>query len=97
MIAGVSMASGLLIGGFGVDWAGRFDRRWYVWGPALGLLLATPLFILGFTRENLSAAVIILIFSHVSMFVFYSPTWRWRRTWSAPTCARPLPSWCRAW
>jgi predicted MFS family arabinose efflux permease len=74
MIAGVSMASGLLIGGFGVDWAGRFDRRWYVWGPALGLLLATPLFILGFTRESLAAAVVILIFGHVSMFVYYSPT-----------------------
>ena len=74
MIAGVSMASGLLIGGFGVDWAGRFDRRWYVWGPALGLVLATPLFILGFTRESLAAAVAILIFGHVSMFVYYSPT-----------------------
>jgi len=74
MIAGVSMASGLLIGGFGVDWAGRFDRRWYVWGPALGLLLATPLFILGFTRESLAAAVVVLIFGHVSMFVYYSPT-----------------------
>ena len=74
MIAGVSMASGLLIGGFGVDWAGRFDRRWYVWGPALGLLLATPLFILGFTRESLAGAVGILIFAHVAMFVFYSPT-----------------------
>jgi predicted MFS family arabinose efflux permease len=74
LIAGVSMASGLLIGGFGVDWAGRFDRRWYVWGPALGLLLATPLFILGFAQASLGAAVIVLIFAHVSMFVFYSPT-----------------------
>ncbi|HTV77964.1 MAG TPA: MFS transporter [Steroidobacteraceae bacterium] len=74
MIAGVSMASGLLVGGFGVDWAGRSDRRWYVWGPALGLLLATPLFIVGFTRESLGVAVGILIFAHVSMFVYYSPT-----------------------
>jgi predicted MFS family arabinose efflux permease len=74
LIAGVSMASGLLIGGFGVDWAGRFDRRWYVWGPALGLLLATPLFILGFAQGSLAAAVIVLVFAHVSMFVFYSPT-----------------------
>jgi hypothetical protein len=74
LIAGVSMASGLLLGGFGVDWAGRFDRRWSVWGPALGLLLATPLFIFGFTRDSLPATVIVLICAHVSMFVFYSPT-----------------------
>ncbi|HEX3837167.1 MAG TPA: MFS transporter [Steroidobacteraceae bacterium] len=74
LIAGVSMASGLLLGGFGVDWAGRFDRRWSVWGPALGLVLATPLFIFGFTRDSLSTTVIVLICAHVSMFVFYSPT-----------------------
>ncbi len=74
LIAGVSMASGLLLGGFGVDWAGRFDRRWAVWGPALGLLLAAPLFILGLTRGSLTSTVIILILAHVSMFVFYSPT-----------------------
>ena len=74
LIAGVSMASGLLLGGFGVDWAGRFDRRWSVWGPALGLVLAAPLFIFGFTRGSLQTTVIILICAHVSMFVFYSPT-----------------------
>ncbi|MEJ0007199.1 MAG: MFS transporter [Steroidobacteraceae bacterium] len=74
LIAGVSMASGLLLGGFGVDWAGRFDKRWAVWGPALGLVLATPLFILGFTRGSLHTTVIVLICAHVSMFVFYSPT-----------------------
>jgi predicted MFS family arabinose efflux permease len=74
LIAGVSMASGLLLGGFGVDWAGRFDKRWSVWAPALGLLLATPLFLLGFTRGSLPATVIMLICAHVSMFVFYSPT-----------------------
>jgi predicted MFS family arabinose efflux permease len=74
LIAGVSMASGLLLGGFGVDWASRFDRRWSVWVPALGLLLAAPLFIFGFTRGSLPTTVIILICAHVSMFVFYSPT-----------------------
>jgi len=74
LIAGVSMASGLLLGGFGVDWASRFDRRWSVWAPALGLVLATPLFILGFTRGSLATTVIILICAHVSMFVYYSPT-----------------------
>jgi predicted MFS family arabinose efflux permease len=74
LIAGASMASGLLIGGFGVDWAGRTDRRWYVWGPALGLVLAAPLFIFGVTRSDLPSTVIILIGAHIAMFVFYSPT-----------------------
>ncbi len=68
------MASGLLIGGFGVDWAGRFDKRWYVWGPATGLLLATGLFLLGFNRPALHTTVWVLMLAHISMFIFYSPT-----------------------
>jgi MFS family permease len=39
-ISVVGMASGLALGGFGVDRASRRDRRWYVWGPAIGLGLA---------------------------------------------------------
>ena len=74
LIAGVSMASGLLIGGFGVDWVGRFDKRWYVWGPAAGLLLAAPLFIVGLNRSSLPSTVVIMIFAHVAMFLYYSPT-----------------------
>ncbi len=74
LIAGAAMGSGLLIGGFGVDWAGRSDRRWYVWGPALGLTLAAPLFLLGFREPVLGTAVVVLIAAHVCMFVYYAPS-----------------------
>ncbi|HTW38858.1 MAG TPA: MFS transporter [Steroidobacteraceae bacterium] len=74
LIAGAAMASGLLVGGFGVDWAGRSDRRWYVWAPALGLTLAAPLFLLGFTEPALRVAVVLLIAAHVCMFVYYAPS-----------------------
>ena len=74
MIAGVAMASGLLIGGFGVDWAGRYDKRWYVWGPAVGLALAAPLFLLAFHQTVVASAVVLLLAAHVSMFIYYAPT-----------------------
>ncbi len=74
LIAGASMASGLLLGGFGVDWAGRSDKRWYVWGPALGLTLAAPLFLLGFIQSVIATAVVILIAAHVCMFLYYAPS-----------------------
>ncbi len=45
-----------------------------VCGPALGLVLAAPLFILGVTRGTLTSTVLILIAAHICMFVFYSPT-----------------------
>jgi predicted MFS family arabinose efflux permease len=74
VIAGGAMASGLLLGGFGVDWAGRFDRRWYVWGPAIGLTLAAPAFLVGFNQPTVSAAVVALMAAHVVLFVYFTPT-----------------------
>ncbi len=74
IISGVSMATGLALGGFGMDFLGRFDRRWYVWGPAIGMLLTTPLFILGFMQADLLPMILILIAGHVTMFVYYTPT-----------------------
>src|SRR5262249_16799581 len=74
LVAGAAMASGLLIGGFGVDWAGRFDRRWYVWLPGIGLALATPGFLLGFNQPSLTATVVVLIVAHMVLFVYYTPS-----------------------
>lgn len=74
LIAVAAMGSGLLIGGFGVDAAARRDRRWYVWGPALGLAAAAPLFLLGFNQSSIVAMVLVLIAAHVCMFVYYAPS-----------------------
>jgi predicted MFS family arabinose efflux permease len=73
-IAVAAMASGLVIGGFGVDWGGRFDKRWYVWGPAIGIGLAAPLFYLGFNQSTLVATGVTLMAAHICMFVYYTPT-----------------------
>jgi predicted MFS family arabinose efflux permease len=74
LIGGVSMASGLALGGFGMDWASRFDKRWYTWGPAAGLALATPAFFLGFEPLPLAAAIAVLMFGHVVLFLYWTPT-----------------------
>lgn len=74
LVAGIAMSSGLAVGGFGVDWAVRFDRRWYTWGPALGLLIATPAFLVGFSQASMLSAVIVLIAAHVALFVYWTPT-----------------------
>jgi hypothetical protein len=73
-IAGVSMATGLAVGGFGMDWLAKRDRRWYVWGPAIGLVLTTPLFIWGFMQADINLMIWILIAAHVTLFVYFTPT-----------------------
>jgi len=74
LIAGLSMASGLALGGFGVDWATRFDKRWFAWGPGVTLILCTPFFVLGFDQTTLPAAVGLLMAAHIFMFVYYTPS-----------------------
>jgi len=74
LIAGGAMASGLALGGFGVDWAGRFDKRWYVWGPAIGLTLAAPAFFAGFDQQTVPRAVVVLMAAHIALFVYFTPT-----------------------
>jgi hypothetical protein len=68
------MSSGLLLGGFGVDRAIRRDRRWYVWGPGIALALAVPLFEVGFFQPTVARTMAVLLFAHVAIFVFYTPT-----------------------
>jgi predicted MFS family arabinose efflux permease len=74
LVAGISMSSGLLLGGFGTDRAARHDRRWYVWGPAIGLALAAPWFLLGFTRHTLVSTIAVLMVAHVMLFIYFTPT-----------------------
>lgn len=73
-LAVVAMASGLALGGFGVSWGSRFDRRWAVWGPALGLFLSAPLFVLAAFQPTLGRALPLLAAAHVAMFVYFTPT-----------------------
>lgn len=74
LVAGLSMPCGMLLGGFGVDWAARRDKRWYAWGPALTLVLASPAFIIGFNQPTALSAATALILGHVMLFVYWTPT-----------------------
>lgn len=74
LIGVVGMASGLALGGFGSAWLARRDRRWYVWGAAIGLTLTTPLFLIAFAQTDARAAVLPLLLGHITLFVYYTPS-----------------------
>ena len=73
-LAVVAMSSGLVIGGFGIDWAVRRDRRWYAWGPCIALALAMPLFEIGLFQPTLARTMAALLLAHVALFIYYTPT-----------------------
>jgi MFS family permease len=70
----LSMASGLALGGFGVSWAAQRDRRWYVWGPAIALLISMPLYEVGFLQPTVLRTLSLLVPGQMALFVFYTPT-----------------------
>ena len=74
IVAGSTMPCGMLLGGFGIDWAARHDKRWYAWGPALTLVLACPFFMLGFAQPTVLAAAVVLAIAHILLFVYWTPT-----------------------
>ena len=74
LVGGVGMASGLSLGGFGVGRAGRTEKRWYAWAPAVTLVLSALFFVLGFDQPTARRAVGLLVLAHVALFVYYTPT-----------------------
>jgi predicted MFS family arabinose efflux permease len=74
LVAGTAMPCGMLLGGFGIDWAARRDKRWFAWGPALTLVLASPALILGFSQPTLLSAALVLVAGHILLFVYWTPT-----------------------
>ncbi|MEO8115708.1 MAG: MFS transporter [Phenylobacterium sp.] len=74
VVSAIAIASGLLLGAFGSDRAGRFDLRWSAWAPVIGLTCATPLYQIAFRQPGLWGAVGFLIAGGMSLLCYYGPT-----------------------
>jgi MFS family permease len=74
LVGGVSNGLGTLLGGYLTDWASKRSVRWYALVPAIGLLLATPLYILAYTRESYTLAWAILLVPGVLHYTYLGPT-----------------------
>ncbi|WP_293969906.1 MFS transporter [Sphingomonas sp.] len=69
LLTGVAGILGTFIGGFGTDHAGRHDRRWTLWLPAIGLLAGAPFFMLGVSLPGWKSGFAVML---VSSIFFYS-------------------------
>lgn len=74
LTAAASNLTGYILGGVGVDRITRRDRRWYAWLPALGLIVAAPLYILSFRIGNSILATGVLVAAGMILFLHYVPT-----------------------
>ncbi len=74
LIGGVSTGLGTLLGGFVSDWASRHGARWYALTPAIGLAIATPLYLLGYGQGDWRVAALILALPGVFHYTYLGPT-----------------------
>lgn len=61
LIGGISSGLGTVLGGYVTDRAGRTDRRWYAWTPAIGVAIAAPIYLAAYLQESWIAAAAILL------------------------------------
>ena len=74
LIGGVSAGLGTLVGGFVTDWAGRHDRRWYAWIPAMGFTIALPFYVSAYLVPSWTTAALILAVPGVFAYTYLGPT-----------------------
>lgn len=74
LITAVSNGVGTLLGGFGADWAGKRDERWYAWLPAICLCCAAPIYMIGLSMPAWQTALPLVVVGATLAFTFYAPT-----------------------
>lgn len=74
LITGFSAGIGTLVGGFLTDWAGKKSTKWYALTPAIGLLIATPIYIAAYLQTNWQATALILLIPGIFHYTYLAPT-----------------------
>jgi MFS family permease len=71
---GFSSGVGTLVGGFLSDFLGKRSKNWYALTPAIGLLIALPIYLLAFTRPDWKLAFAILLIPGIFHYTYLAPT-----------------------
>ncbi len=74
VIGGFSAGVGTLVGGFLTDWAGKKSARWYALTPAIGLLIATPIYIAAYLQTDWKMTALILLVPGIFHYTYLAPT-----------------------
>lgn len=84
LIMGISGLIGILAGGFGADRAARRDVRWYAWLPAIGVLLAAPLYALAYSQTDIGPAAPLILAGAFCLSAYAGPVFAVAQNLVAP-------------
>jgi MFS family permease len=71
---GLSGGLGTLAGGFVSDWASKHGARWYALTPAIGIVVAAPIYILAYRQLDWRAAAVLTMIPGVFLYTYLGPT-----------------------
>ena len=72
-VSGVCGAAGTFLGGYLADRLGAKDKRWYVWVPLLGGVVAFFPYLFVLITDNTTAAMIVLCFVNILSTLYLGP------------------------
>jgi MFS family permease len=75
LTVGLAGVAGTWLGGWVADHYGARDRRWIIFGPALAMLLATPLLFAAYDADDWRWALALLILPTIFNTMYYGPTY----------------------
>lgn len=74
VVGGVSSGIGTLLGGWITDRLSRRSPRWYSLTPAIGLAVATPIYIAAYLQPSWQTAALILLIPGIFHYTYLGPT-----------------------
>jgi MFS family permease len=74
LIGGFSSGVGTLAGGFVTDRASRWGAKWYSLTPAIGLAIATPIYVFAYSLGDWRAAALVLLVPGIFHYTYLGPT-----------------------
>lgn len=74
VVAFSSNGLGMLLGGMGLDRLSRRDARWPLWGPAITLTLAAPLYFGAFSSTAVATSFAFIWFANLALATHLAPS-----------------------
>lgn len=74
LLGGLSNGAGTLLGGFLTDRLGKADAKWYALIPGIGLIVATPIYILIYSQQSWPIAAALLLLPGLFSYTYLGPT-----------------------
>ena len=75
LTGGLSAGAGTLLGGYLSDRLARRSVRWYALAPAIGLLIAAPIYMAAYVQDSWQAAALVLLVPGVFAYTCLGPTY----------------------